>query len=230
MEDILSWKLTEKYCLTIASAKNATQYKAQLVFLRKSCDTIQIVEHFYEKILRLGRVFSLPLPLASVEPRPALFRDGAFSCRHELPSALTGLAGCSSHHFAATTARPHGTCGMFRSSFRLLPTRTHAPRKRFAAAMRASPLPAGGSGGLCARLRRARGKAVRLAGSVPSLWARAAGKIPMPGATRAAQPGEPLAAGGTGGNSQPPQLYAHGGASVGYGAILCRLMVILSQM
>jgi hypothetical protein len=63
MEDILSWKLTEKYCLTIASAKNATQYKAQLVFLRKSCDTIQIVEHFYEKILRLGRVFSLPLPL-----------------------------------------------------------------------------------------------------------------------------------------------------------------------
>ena len=158
MEDILSWKLTEKYCLTIASAKNATQYKAQLVFLRKSCDTIQIVEHFYEKILRLGRVFSLPLPLASVEPRPALFRDGAFSCRHELPSALTGLAGCSSHHFAATTARPHGTCGMFRSSFRLLPTRTHAPRKRFAAAMRASPLPAGGSGGLCARLRRARGK------------------------------------------------------------------------
>lgn len=58
-------------------------------------------------------------------PSPALFRDGAFSCHHELP---------------------------------ILPTRAHAPRKRFAAAMRASPLPAGGSGGLCARLRRARGK------------------------------------------------------------------------
>ena len=101
---------------------------------------------------------SLPLPFASVEPSPALFRDGAFSCRHELPRALSGLAGNSGHHFGATTARPCGTCGMFRSSFRLLPTRAHAPRRRFAAAMRASPLPAGGSGGLCARLRRARGK------------------------------------------------------------------------
>lgn len=47
-----------------------------------------------------------------------------------------------------------GTC----SRFFFGPTRPHAPRKRYAAAMRASPLPAGGSGGLCARLRRARGK------------------------------------------------------------------------
>lgn len=91
-------------------------------------------------------------------PSPALFRDGAFSCRDESPRALAGLAGNSGNCSGSTTARPDGTCGKFRYSFRLLPTRTHAPRKRFAAAMRASPLPAGGSGGLCARLRRARGK------------------------------------------------------------------------
>ena len=79
------------------------------------------------------------MPLASVEPRPALFRDGAFSCRHELPRALAGLAGNSGYHFGSTVARPHGTCGMFKSLFRLLPTRAHAPRKRFAAPMGLTP-------------------------------------------------------------------------------------------
>ena len=106
----------------------------------------------------------------------------------------------------------------------LLPTRRRCCplRKRFAAAKGGYTPAAGGGGGLCAGLRRARGKAERLANPLPSLWARAAGKIPLPGATRAALPGEPLAAGGTGGTSPTPHLCAHGGAGVRQGAMFGR--------
>ena len=102
MANILFWKLTEKYCFTIARVRIATRYKAQWAYSRKSCETILIIEHLKEVFHSIC---------------PALFRDGAFSCRHELPRALTGLAGNSGHHSAAGTARPHGTCGKFRSSF-----------------------------------------------------------------------------------------------------------------
>mgnify|MGYP006967132697 CR=1 FL=1 len=102
-----------------------------------------------------------------------------------------------------------GTCARFFFS----PTRTHAPRLQVAAATRASPLPAGGSGGLCARLRRARGKR---SGDPPNCRPSGQGlrgKSPCP-PLRVALPGEPLAAGGTGGTNPRPRLSAGGAASV----------------
>ena len=102
MANILFWKLTEKYCFTIERVRIATRYKAQLVYSRKSCETILIIEHLKEVYHSIC---------------PALFRDGAFSCRHELPRALTGLAENSDHYSTAGTARPGGTCGKFRSLF-----------------------------------------------------------------------------------------------------------------
>lgn len=79
-----------------------------------------------------------------------------------------------------------------RSRFFFAPTRTHAPRKRFAAAMRASPLPAGGSGGLCARLRRARGKRSGWLAQCRPFGVKATGKIPLPAAKASPRRVNPL--------------------------------------
>ena len=133
MANILFWKLTEKYCFTIERVRIATRYKAQLAYSRKSCETILIIEYLKEVYHSIC---------------PALFRDGAFSCRHELPRALTGLAGCSGQSCRAPSRD-------LRDVQVIISTFAHTgPRAEKAVCRRdaVKTSPAGGAGGLCARL------------------------------------------------------------------------------
>lgn len=197
MANILFWKLTEKYCFTIARVRIATRYKAQLAYSRKSCETILIIEHLKEVYHSIC---------------PALFRDGAFSCRHESPRALTGLAGCSGQSCRAPSRD-------LREIQVIISTFAHTgPRAEKAVCRRdaGKPTPRRRVGRLvCAAKTRAR-KAVR-----PPTYCRPSGqglrgKSPCP-PLRVALPGEPLAAGGTGGTNPRPHLCAGGAASVCWG-------------
>lgn len=160
MANILFWKLTEKYCFTIVRVRIATRYKAQLAYSRKSCETILIIEHLKEVFHSIC---------------PALFRDGAFSCRHELPRALTGLAGCSGQSCRAPSRDLRDVQVIISIFAHTGPRAEKAVCRRYAG----KPTPRRRVGRLvCAAKTRAR-KAVRLAGSLPSLWGKGYGENPL---------------------------------------------------